>query len=258
MAERHAPCFVRKLFLVLAAGAVGNGLNHVGELGGVKLVDREFEILEQRARIIVARAFFFRQADVVCGHQELDIPLQLDDAELSECAVQSAAGIADNQFVFKAFADVLRELAGTVAGAVVLELAAKQNGIDALKNADRQIGALRVLTILAAVAIVRAEDAGASFASEQDGTLVIGSQAADRLGTTNAAGYVAGHAIEKFDVNGVKAFVERDGFDIKIRPKQFGTAGFDADGGVQQRLRAASQVNTQTLKTFFVTTVLTL
>lgn len=81
-----------------------------------ELIDRELEAVKYVAGILrvtapATAAIAFWHADVVGGHQELDVALEADDAELPQCDEQAAAIVVQDDILAKHLADGVRDFA---------------------------------------------------------------------------------------------------------------------------------------------------
>ena len=84
--------------------------------GREKLIHRELEVLEQGAGIFGrACTLLLRHAEIVCGHEQLYIALQADNAELTKGHQQLPAVTGNGQIVIETAANVGRNIHGTVA-----------------------------------------------------------------------------------------------------------------------------------------------
>ena len=146
--------------------------------GREKLIHRELEVLEERAGIIgITGAFLVGHTEIIGRHQQLNITLQLDDAELSQRYKKLATFAVDHQIFFKATANIGRDIGGgrTAITTGIQRFAAKNNRIDHFHNGYRQIGALRILQITGIPTVIRAENTSTAFAAKQHRTFVINS-----------------------------------------------------------------------------------
>ena len=79
---------------------------------------RELEVLEQGTGIFGrACTLLLRHAEIVCGHEQLYIALQADDAELSQGDKQLTPVTVDHQIFFEAAANICGHIGGGGAAA---------------------------------------------------------------------------------------------------------------------------------------------
>lgn len=167
--------------LLLTAASLSIALGKVTFSWREKLIHRELEILEQGTGVLrITGALFVRHTKIICGHQQLDIPFQLDDAELTQGYIKLTAFVSDHQIIIKAAADVGRYVCdGSIAAAGIQHLAAQHHGIHHLHNRHRQVGSFQILNILGAAHVIRTEDASVALAAKQYGALVVDGKTAD-------------------------------------------------------------------------------
>lgn len=227
-------------------------LDKVALSGREKLIHRELEVLEKCAGVFgIADTFFVGHAEVKSGDQQLDIPFQLDDTELTQGDKELTAVVCDHQIVIKAAANVSGNVGNSIVAAGIQHLAAQNYGIHDFHHSHRQIGALRILNVLGTGHIAGTEDTGAALAAEQHGAFVIDGQTAEGLGPSHAAEGVQRHLVEITHIHREKATVIGDGFYIDIGPEQFCGFGFDIDGIFQNDLRRSSEIDTEIFQAFF-------
>ena len=244
---------------MIAAVSVPAGLR-LGKLslaGWEKLIHRELEVLEECAGIGgIACTFLVGHTEVIGGHQQLDVPFQFDDAELSQRHEQLSAVAVDHQILFKTTANISRNVCSraTAVTAAIQGFAAENHWIHNLYDCHRQIGTLGILHILSIPAAIRTEDTGAAFAAEQYRSLIIDSQTIQCFGAAYTAGCIQRNAVEIPDIHRIESTVIGDGFHVNGCVKQLGIAGLDIDRIFQNRLGCAGQIDTKIPETLFFTT----
>ena len=97
----------RSVFLA-AAAVYRSGAVTVLIVPWEKFIYREFKPFKDIAWILrlaicaaIAGAFLYRHADVICRHQQLDIPFQPDNGKLSQCDIQLAYIAIQNDVISK-------------------------------------------------------------------------------------------------------------------------------------------------------------
>ena len=239
---------------VVVSAAVAD-LDKVVDLGREELIHGELEVLEQRAGVVgIAGAFFVRHTEVEGGDQQLNIPFQLNDAELPQGNKELTAFAVDRKIVIEAAADLGGDIDGrSVVTASVQDLAAQHNGIDYFHHCHRQVGALQILNVLCIAYEVGTEDAGIALAAKEHGAFVKDGKAAQRLGTAYTAERIQGHTVEVAHIHREKSTVISDGLYIDAGKEQFCIFGFYIDGVLQDLLGCAGQEHAQIPETFFFT-----
>lgn len=225
--------------------------------GWEKLIHRELKVLEKGTGVIgIAGTFLVGHAKIVGGHQQLNIPFQLDDAELSQRDIQLTALAVDHQIFLKAAANISGDIGGRAAAAAagIQRFAAKNHRIDHFHNCYRQIGTFRILHILGIPAVIRAENTGIAFAAEQNRPLIIDSQPIQRFGTAYTAGCIQGNAVKIPDIHREEAAVIGDGLYVNGGVEQLSFTGLDIYRVFQDRLGCTGQVDPKIPETFFFTT----
>ena len=238
--------------LLLGATVLAVGLRKIAFLWREKFIHRELEVLEKSTRILgVTSAFLVGHTEIIGRHQQLDVPLQLDDAELAQRNVKLTAFVGNHQIIVTASAAVSRYLGNGIIAAGIQYLAAQHHGINHFHNSHRQIGALQILNILRAGDKVRTENTRAAFTAEQHGTFVVDGQTTNSLWPANAAEGIQRYFVEITHINRKKATVIGYGLYVDIGPQQFCSFGLDVDGVFQDRLGRCGEIDANVFQAFF-------
>ena len=207
---------------ILDGGAVV--FRRVDAVGREKFLHREPYPGEERAGVVLraGHAVLVGQAVVVHRHDELAVPLQADDGELSQCGKPYAAAVRQHQVLAEVGQDGggdsgdVRHQAG---GAGVRHLHVQSDGVHALHHADG-------LGIAVGKGAVGAEHLGGTLAAKEDDPLVEYAQAVHRVLAGEGG---AGDLVEIGHVHGVVAPVEADLVNVHIRKQQSDPRGPHAE-----------------------------
>ena len=246
--------FVAAAVVLLAPGLAVAALG--GELGG-----GEGNAAEQLAGVFSAArgvaALFGGDAVVHDGHNELCVPLQADDGELSQGHIEPPAVSLHGQVLVKHSLYPIRQLQGAVPSAALAGLpdpGTQYHGIQRFYNRCGAVCQISCDGIGGAGPQITAVDVGAAFLAAEDDALGKDRQAAQRGRTIGADNGVGEDAVVEGDVYTVVVPVKGHRLYIYVGAQQLGTADPGVCGAVQSPLRARSQVNRQVLDTVFVPT----
>lgn len=184
--------------------------------GGEELVDRELEVIENIARILLfatatCRAITFRQADVICRHKKLDVAFEADDGELTDGDVQTTHIFAQNDICTEQLTNAIRHFRDLTAAAALetrlYDLRVENDRVDNFDYGSRLVAALLKLNVGTTAHIARGENARAAFTAEQDDALVGDCKTFQNLRTTDGAARLYRDTIEESDINTVEASI---------------------------------------------------
>ena len=236
-------------------------------VGREKLVDREFNVLEQIAGVFAAAAaaasaaraavaVLIRHTVVEHRHQQLAVPLQTDDGKLTQGHKGPAVIVAHGQVAAEALADAGRNLADVAVTAPVLaalyQLCVQYDGVYRLHHCNGHIALLQQLAVQTVDTDLGGEDFRAALAAEENHALVKYAQSLHLDGPGIGTVGIQGHAVEKAHIDGVKAPVENDGFYIDVRIEQLRFAALHGLGAVEHILPAGSGIEPQILNAIFI------
>lgn len=180
-------------------------------------------------------AILLWHADIVCRHQQLDIALELDDGELTDCDNQLVAGGIQSQILTaEAAADRTRHFTQLARAAAMAWLGRinntgiEQDRINSLEYSGWTVGALCKLAIHLVWAVLRGEDTRMTFAAKQDAALVIDRKTFQNTRTTNTGACLYRDLVVEADVNTVEAALECNRLDIHHSSQQLSRARLDA------------------------------
>lgn len=227
-----------------------------------ELINRELKAIEHIAGILrivcAARAVALGQADVISGHQKLDVALKADNAKLADCNEQAPHVVPEHDIRIEHLADAGRHFVDFAAAATATlavrlnDLRVQDNRVYDLDDCSRIVAPLLQLHIRTAADKARREDTGSALAAKEYDALVGNGQAIDNLRASNRAGSLYRHAIEEAYVNTVKASVKLYALDIDANAEQLCTAGLYRHRAVVNKLLGvAGQVHAQVADALF-------
>lgn len=242
--------------VVVHAGRAGEQTARLVALRREKGIDREIEVREDLARVLLpadtaVRAVAPRQTYVIRGHEQLNIALQPDNGELSQSDEQLVAIIAEHQIIpAKARADRTGHLMQRTAAAVAARFRRnyariQHNRVNDLNDRRRLVAVRPQLYIAPVLYILRGEDARAALAAKQHNALVEYRQAIHDARTTDYAADLALDTIEKADVNGIKTAVKLYPLNIDRYAEQLGFPCFNRSNAarIDELLCVAGQIH---------------
>ena len=227
------------VFYLFAAKAAAGAFVAVRCSGGYgvgreKLPYGEVDAAEDAAGIFAAGnaagALLFRHTVVVHGDQQLGIPFQTDNGELTEGDVNSPVFTAAGKLAAKAAADEAGDLAQlavpVTAAALVHQPGVQHQRFHCLHHGNRQIALAHELEIRFPGAGLGGEDLGAALAAKEDGPLIKDTQALDGHRRGAAEVGLEGNGVEKPHIHAVEAPIKADGLHVHVDIEELGSTAF--------------------------------
>ncbi len=190
-----------------------------------ELAHRERDVPENAAGVFVAAsaaagAFLVGHTIVIDRNQQLGIPFQTHNGELSQGDIDAAAVVSAGKLAVKAAVDEGRHFAQV---AVTVPLAAavhnpcvQDDGVHRFHDGNGEIRPAHELKVRFAGPQLGGEDFGVSFAAEQNGPFVEYAQALHRDGDGTAQIGLQAYRVEETHIDGIETPVEADGFHIDV------------------------------------------
>ncbi len=217
--------------------------------GREEVINRERYAAKQCAGVILAAdAFLVGDAVIVSRDEKLSVSLKPDYGELAQGDIQLLAGAACNKLIFEAIRYVIRNRAADavviVAVFLINYLHRQCERVNCLNNADRKAS-----LAVPAAAVFGRKDLGASFAAEENGSLLENCKSCNNIlaGESNAR-----HLVEIGYVAGIAALVKAQGFHSYICAKQPCAAGSDAECRINDWLGTVCWDYQKILNTIFI------
>lgn len=208
-------------------------------VGREELIQREFHFSEQTAGILFVgiATFFFGDAEIAGGDQQLHFPHQANDGEKPHGYIQSAACRSVAEAACKAGADVAGhggDVSGVTSAGVagVANVCGKDNGIQYFHGGSGAVTTDFGTVFASLRCVFRGENAGFSFASVENCFFAECCTSFQSLRTSLSLADIKGNTDVEADIHGVKTVVEGERLHIYVGPQNFRTAGLDADGVV--------------------------
>ena len=189
-------------------------------VGREKFVDRESNSAEQLAGICAAAttaaagAFLFRHTIAVAGDQQLSIPLQPHNGELTQRDKYALALIRTAQLRLEAIADTAGNLADVAVAATALtgiyQLGIQYNGVYCSDNGAGQVALFDTARIHGIHAGAGGKYLRAAFAAEEDHAFVKHTKSFHFRGPAAAAADLQHHAVKITQIHSIESTVEID------------------------------------------------
>ena len=215
----------------------------------------EFDPLEQLAGVVGGcDAFFFRDAEVVCRNQHLDIAYNLHDGEQADGGIYNARFCAGVELTTVPAADTFGDPAADVRMAgTVAQAGGETNRFRNLYGSFRQNLAYGGLLIEIIQLVVRAEHLDIAFTAVKDhlfveyGYSVDGDRACCRR-----TEYIEAYVEEEGHIDGIEPFIERNRLQIQIDCDNLDVFHADVRGIINDSLFGRGEINPQILQAVLI------